>query len=275
LENEEKEKKQLLEKLKKEEEILSRAHKDAILADNIGFDKRKEKLREELKASKAELKEKQGLLRKQEKHMKEQHEILVSLEDKCRKYQSLIYEHKACIEYDKIKYKTEEDVIKLKERLQEVENKYEEEKRRCKQLITNHGNTIKNLNYELDTLTLELKEKDQITRVNYLKINELKRLIRASKKPRNEVKRVEDVAVNVDGLKKVIMVEKNIQCDGLKESGSNQIIEEERSPISVVELRKNFNDGIMQAMPTNDIEDITNRSNVFQKSIFYRKKAQV
>eukprot|EP00826_Nyctotherus_ovalis_P039372 TRINITY_DN3785_c0_g2_i1.p1 TRINITY_DN3785_c0_g2~~TRINITY_DN3785_c0_g2_i1.p1 ORF type:complete len:269 (-),score=99.33 TRINITY_DN3785_c0_g2_i1:40-846(-) len=267
--------------------MLSRVQNEVILDNDIGFDNKREKLKEELKVYKAELKEKQVLLRKQERHMKEQHEIVINLEEKCRKYQALIYEHKAgtaAEQRNERKQKTEEDIARLREKLQEEENKYEEEKIRCKQLINNHENLIKDLNYELDSLTLELKQKNQIARINYLKINELKRLIRAHGRPRGELVRTERklevdtnlIAANVDKLKRVMMTEKNLQTNSFFQgtmSSPYQIIEEEKASTTLKESKKNFNDAVMQTIPVAEAEELPSRSsNLYPQTSLSRRK---
>jgi len=199
--------------------------------------------------------------------MKEQHEILVNLEEKCKKYQTLIYEHKTGVERGKERNRTEEDVMELKEQLEEAESKCEEERRKYNQLIANHENVIKNLNYELNALTLLLKDKDQMTKMNNLRINELNRLIKAHGKPKNRVIKTERkaesnaniIAVNLDKFKRVILTEESFQSETLKEATSHQIIEKEGSPILTLELKKNFNDAMMQTLTTSDVEDTANK----------------
>eukprot|EP00826_Nyctotherus_ovalis_P037626 TRINITY_DN3445_c0_g2_i2.p1 TRINITY_DN3445_c0_g2~~TRINITY_DN3445_c0_g2_i2.p1 ORF type:complete len:259 (-),score=69.63 TRINITY_DN3445_c0_g2_i2:442-1218(-) len=194
------------------------------------FKRKKERLKEELKTHKAELKEKQGLLRKQERYMKEQHENLIKLETKCRKLQALINEHKAgIVQPDVEEHKSEEDVNGLRDKLKEEEKKYEEEKKKHRQLIVAHENIVKNLNLELEAVTLQLKQKDHESRVNYLKINELKRLLRTNVRA-NIYKQPEVnsniVAMNVEQLKHVMIAEKiNIPAKWVEE----QRIEEEKS----------------------------------------------
>lgn len=236
LENEEKAKKKFVAKLQREEQMLSKANgecKNAPENDAL-FKRKKERLKEELKVHKAELKEKQGLLRKQEKHMKEQHENLIKLEAKCRKLQTLINEHKAgIVQLDVEEHKTEEDVNGLKEKLEEEERKHEEEKRKHRQLVAAHENVVRKLNLELEAVTLQLKQKDHESRVNYLKINELKRLLRTNvrvnihKQP--EVKS-NAIIMNVEQLKHAMMAEKNIDSDDNPvKRVEQQTIEEEKS----------------------------------------------
>jgi len=183
--------------------------------------KRKEQLKEEFRQHKNELKEKQLILRKQEKVMKDQHEANVKLEEKCRKLQTMINEKKAgVLTNDQEATKTEEDVIKLRNEYKETEKEYNNEKRKYKELIAGQETRIKDLNYELEKLQLELKQKDQESRINSLKINELKRQLRTnaktggqnnqaetqSKAPKSEVNE-NLIAMNVEQLKRDMQAE--------------------------------------------------------------------
>ena len=92
MENEEKAKKRLIEKLQKEHEMLKKINNPPRenLQNDATFTKRKEKLEEDLKIQKAKLKEKHEELQKKEKLMNEQHEKHIVLEEKCRKIQKLM-----------------------------------------------------------------------------------------------------------------------------------------------------------------------------------------
>ena len=140
--------------------------------------KKRDQLKKELKNKKTDYKEKQNLLRNQEKQMKEQHEAYISLEEKCRKLQTLINEKKAGLNNNETKVVTEEDIEKLEKDIKELKGVHQEEKRKYKQMITIQENKIKELNAQMDTLTLEYKEKDKECRLNALKISELKRQIK-------------------------------------------------------------------------------------------------
>ena len=165
--------------------MLLKVNKDSknVIENDIKFKEKKERLKEQLKQKKTELKEKQALLKKQEAYMKGQHENLIRLENKCRKLQTLINEHKAGVRKpDEEDSKTEEDIEKLKERLRGEEKEFKEEKKRYRQMIGTHENIVKGLNLELENIRVELKEKDYESRVNYLKINKLKIILRNNTK---------------------------------------------------------------------------------------------
>eukprot|EP01022_Parablepharisma_sp_SALTPOND_P026602 TRINITY_DN64475_c0_g1_i1.p1 TRINITY_DN64475_c0_g1~~TRINITY_DN64475_c0_g1_i1.p1 ORF type:complete len:319 (-),score=62.16 TRINITY_DN64475_c0_g1_i1:985-1941(-) len=215
------------------------------IENEADFKKRKEQLKEELRNYKNELKEKQNLLRKQEKYMKDQHESFINLEERCRKLQTLVYERKAgIIPADDENAKTEEDVAKLREELKNTDKAYNEEKKKYKQLITGQETRIKDLSYELERLNLVLKQKDQESRMNSLKINELKRQLRTGAKAGTEgigkAKKSEVnenlIAITVDQLKRDMMAEMHHRSES---KGSASLIgETELVPKEVVEEKK-------------------------------------
>ena len=167
LENEEKAKKKIIQELEGEKHSLLRIQKEQkkamdVMINEKELKKKRDQLKEELRNKKNELKEKQNLLRKQEKQMKEQHEALISLEEKCRKLQSLIYEKKAGVGAAATEVKTEEDIKTLEGEIKELEQTQSEEKKKYKQMITTQENKIKELSLQIETLNLELKQKDQV-----------------------------------------------------------------------------------------------------------------
>lgn len=192
LENEEKAKKKIIQELEGEKHSLLRIQKEQkkamdVMINEKELKKKRDQLKEELRNKKNELKEKQNLLRKQEKQMKEQHEALITLEEKCRKLQTLVYEKKAGLSSNSAEAKTEDDVRVLEAEIKELERTQMEEKKKYKQMITTQENKIKELSLQIETLNLELKQKDQECRLNTLKINELKRQLRmGAMKPANE-----------------------------------------------------------------------------------------
>ncbi len=167
---------------------MLRAQKDAkrpgdVVSTELDLKKRKDQLKEELRSRKNELKEKQSILRKQEKQMKDQHETLIRLEERCRKLQTLIAEKKAGAAHGspgETKARTQADVEALQAEIREAERNYNEDKKKYKQLIATQENRVKDLSLQLEGLQLELKQKDQESRMNTLKINELKRQLRIS-----------------------------------------------------------------------------------------------
>jgi ethanolamine utilization protein EutQ (cupin superfamily) len=207
---------------------------------------KRDQLREELKLKKAEYKEKQNLLRKQEKQMREQHEAYISLEEKCRKLQGLINEKRAGIVPNTGKNVTEEDIAKLEESVKELEKTQLEEKRKYKNMITTQENKIKELNAQLDTLNLELKQKDQECRLNALKISELKRQIRlGAVKPGDTVSiqtRQERIVVDPNIAKGVEQIKKDMQAEKVANSCSTpekvQPWEENAKPVENNEVKE-------------------------------------
>jgi len=193
LENEEKAKKKIIQELEGEKHSLLRIQKEQkkamdVMINEKELKKKRDQLKDELRNKKNELKEKQNLLRKQEKQMKEQHESLITLEEKCRKLQTLVYEKKAGLSNSSSEAKTEDDIKNLENEIKELEKTESAEKAKYKQMITTQENKIKELSLQIETLNLELKQKDQECRLNTLKINELKRQLRAgaTKQPNNQ-----------------------------------------------------------------------------------------
>lgn len=214
LENEERAKKKVLQELESEKQSLLKIQKEQkkamdVMINEKDLKKKRDQLKEELRAKKNEYKEKQNLLRKQEKQMKEQHETYITLEEKCRKLQGLINEKKAGISSDNAKAVTEDDVNKLEDSIKDLERIQAEEKRKYKQMITTQENKIKELNAQLDTLTLELKQKDQECKLNSLKIKELKRQIRLGvAKPAENAQVDPNIAKGVEQIKRDMQAEK-------------------------------------------------------------------
>ena len=149
------------------------------IEDDAAFIKRRNKLQEELKLQKNKLKEKRELLQKKEKQMIEQYEKYVSLEERCRRMQILITEHKAGIKPTIIEaHKTEEDVENIRKQLAEAQKGYNEEKEQHNLLVRQHQNKIKELRKKLESVNRELQVKVEESRSNYLKVNELKKYMR-------------------------------------------------------------------------------------------------
>lgn len=133
------------------------------LADDKDLLVKRDQLREELKLKKNELKEKQNILRLQEKHMKDQHENLIKMDEKCRKLSTLINEKKAGIKREgEEEGKTQADVDALDIEIKELERKQIEDKKKYKVLISTQENKIKDLSLNLEKANLELKMKDQV-----------------------------------------------------------------------------------------------------------------
>ena len=173
--------------------------------------KKRDKLKEDLRNKKNELKEKQGLLRRQEKQMKEQHEAYITLEEKCRKLESSINIKKAGLSSNPTEAITENDIQSLEEEIKSLEQAQNEEKRKYKQMISTQENKLKELTSQVDALTFQLKQKDQECRMNALKINELKRHIRTGAGKLNLDKCDQDIykyTKNVEEIKRDMEAEK-------------------------------------------------------------------
>lgn len=183
LENEEVARRKVIQELESEKNSLLRIQREQnkamdVVANERELKKRRDQLKEELRNKKNELKEKQGLLRRQEKQMKEQHEAYINLEEKCRKLQGIINNKRAGLSLGTTEVITEGDVQALEDEIKILELSQSEEKKKYKQMIATQENKLKELTGQIDALGLELKQKDQECRLNALKISELKRQIR-------------------------------------------------------------------------------------------------
>eukprot|EP00826_Nyctotherus_ovalis_P060391 TRINITY_DN8469_c0_g2_i1.p1 TRINITY_DN8469_c0_g2~~TRINITY_DN8469_c0_g2_i1.p1 ORF type:complete len:442 (+),score=151.18 TRINITY_DN8469_c0_g2_i1:31-1326(+) len=183
LENEEVARRKVIQELESEKNSLLRIQREQskamdVMANERELKKRRDQLKEELRNKKNELKEKQGLLRRQEKQMKEQHEAYINLEEKCRKLQGIINNKRAGLSLGTTEIITEGDVQTLEDEIKTLELSQSEEKKKYKQMIATQENRLKELTGQIDALNLELKQKDQECRLNTLKISELKRQIR-------------------------------------------------------------------------------------------------
>jgi len=162
-ENEEVEKKRALDELENEKSKLQR------LKRNIGGNEdfrsthaviiRKDELYEQLKKRRQELKDKTAVGRKQEKQIKDQHEIISILEEKCRKVKDALKMQKMQPLKEEIQKKTEEQTTA---EIKGLEFEISQEKRNYKDLITHEENEISELQLLLDRLNLEAKQKDQV-----------------------------------------------------------------------------------------------------------------
>ncbi len=124
--------------------------------------------------------------REDEKLMKNQHEQLVLLEERCRKMGQLIKEKKK--EKAKLKEESEsaangggkytmEELERLTLQVKEAEKEKVAEEKKLRSQINQQEQQIKSLNHELNLLNLQIKEKDQEYRLNELKIKELRRQV--------------------------------------------------------------------------------------------------
>ena len=210
LENEEKEKRSLLEKLKEEEETLIKGQ--AVYEYKENKNDMNEQLAKEIKSRKEELKEKQKILKKKDKYLKVQNNKLVTLEEQASRIESLIAKHKA----DPLDVnKKEEDLEILKEQLKQAENEYNEQKKKYRKIILTEKAQIKDMNFELEKLTLIIKQKNYENRMNNIRINELKNQLRANKRSRAKLvcakKKISIdpklMALNINRLKEDIKAE--------------------------------------------------------------------
>eukprot|EP00826_Nyctotherus_ovalis_P058137 TRINITY_DN7973_c0_g1_i5.p1 TRINITY_DN7973_c0_g1~~TRINITY_DN7973_c0_g1_i5.p1 ORF type:complete len:235 (+),score=83.87 TRINITY_DN7973_c0_g1_i5:209-913(+) len=223
--------------------------------DMIGkevFTQRKAKLQEELKIQKAKLKEKRELLQKKEKHMIEQHEKYIALEERCRRMQTLIAEYKAGIKPPVVEtHKTEEDVKSIQGQLAELLRKYEQEKQEHSLSVKKHQELIKDLKNKLCKANAELQSKVEETRSNYIKINELKKYVRivpngnvintaiearsVASQPDRIVNNqpIEDVArENIEEAKEEVIVEDRVEAKKeAKVERAEEVIPEKKEPV--------------------------------------------
>lgn len=204
----------LLEKLRQEEAVLLKVQEESRSENNVMA--LKEQLTEELEFYRKELKEKQSFVKKKERFMKEQRENFMKLTEQCRKLKELITQYKKN-EY-KFDYCVEEGTEKYKVELQAAELDYEEQRNNYQQLIANQKPLINELNFELERLMLILKQKIQESRINKLKINELKRRLRTTIGSQLKSIKINKefaidpkiIAINVQQLKKDMKAEKSI-----------------------------------------------------------------
>lgn len=218
LENEEREKKSLLEKLKREEETLIKGQPLIDYEEN--YNETNEQLVKEVRERREELREKQVLLRKKEKHVKTLNDKLAALDKEARRVEDLIAKRKAnpSAATDN---KKEENIEELKEKLRAAENDYNEQKKKCKRMTAAEEKSISDMNFELEKLTLVIKQRNYESRVNTIRINELKKQLRASRKSRAKVvvakKKIaidpKIMAFNINSLKEDIKAEESIKGD--------------------------------------------------------------
>ena len=150
---------QSLLKIKKEQQRAMN-----VMINEKDLKKKLDEIRKDTMQKKAEIREKQNILRKQDKQMKDQHEALIVLDEKCRKLNAIVAEKKAGIGEFAEKAKSQQDIEKLELEIKQLEKVEREEKVRYKQMITEQENKIKDMNNRIDSLNLELKAKDQVTR---------------------------------------------------------------------------------------------------------------
>jgi len=254
LENEEAAKRKMIQELETEKNSLLRIQReqnkamDAMLNDRE-LKKRRDQLREELRNKKNELKEKQGLLRRQEKQMKEQHEAYINLEEKCRKLQTLINTRRAGLSSGITEIITESDVQALEEEIKELEQSQTEEKKKYKQMIATQENKLKELTVQVDSLNLELKKKDQECRLNALKISELKRQIRLSVGRQDKYgitpQELSEYTKNVEQMKRDMKAEKVSLESRPAELTGNEVLEEQND-LEVMQNKDEAKEKIMK-----------------------------
>ncbi len=164
-ENEEKEKRKIIEDLEGEKQKLRKLHNKGY---NSGMDAvkghgvvaRKDELYEQLREKKAELKEKQLIARKQERQIKEQHEFIVTTEEKTRKLRESLSVKKPEPAVTPEERRSPEEV---QAEIRELEMEEAKERKRYKQLISTQETALGELTMQLERLNVELKQKDQVS----------------------------------------------------------------------------------------------------------------
>ena len=134
------------------------------ISNSKDFKARKKKITSELDEVKKALREKQGDLRKNEKIMKEQHEKLITLEEKCKKLHVAIKDKKAKgSQTDQpTKHRTQEDLDKLDQEIHDLEGKKKVEEKKFKKTVETQEHKIGELQMQINLLNMQLKEKDQV-----------------------------------------------------------------------------------------------------------------
>lgn len=125
---------------------------------------------------KNELKEKQELLREEEKAIKDEHAQIIEMEGKCRMLAQLMRDHNRATEppapareiHDNEIDEANREIEILEKQLKEEENNYKKKLRKFKFKVDE-------ADAENNILAVKLKEKDQEGRLNDLRIRELKR----------------------------------------------------------------------------------------------------
>ncbi|CAG9315037.1 unnamed protein product [Blepharisma stoltei] len=143
-----------------------------------GYPEKVESLKQEIKSLKERYRELLSRQKQDEKILKEQHEKCVDLEEKCRKIKAMIKQKKQEEDEPKPKEITERDIRELEEKIKETEQKKKEEEQKLKKRIKELESQVKESRYNINTLNIKLKEKDQECRLSMLKIKELRRAVR-------------------------------------------------------------------------------------------------
>lgn len=163
---------------------------------NINFAQRMEGLREECRQVKDKYRELVNQQKQDEKNLKEQHQVCIDLEEKCRKLKVMVKNRKplppvAILEEDEepaLPGFTNSDIDSMKRQIEKLEQKKRDEEAKMKLRIKDLETQVRESRLSIDILNVQLKEKDQELRLNILKIKELKRAsnntkLRSSSKP--------------------------------------------------------------------------------------------
>eukprot|EP00744_Colponema_vietnamica_P001630 GILI01002681.1.p1 GENE.GILI01002681.1~~GILI01002681.1.p1 ORF type:complete len:457 (+),score=130.11 GILI01002681.1:573-1943(+) len=135
-------------------------------------------LMEDLKVHREKLREIQGQKSRDEKVLKQQHEQLVNLEEKCRKLQQLLSAKKKPEEDEPKPQVSESDIKDLEWKMKVLSEAKKMEEKKYKLKMQQAQLQVKELQLQVEALSIQLKEKDQECRLNALKIKELNRTIR-------------------------------------------------------------------------------------------------
>lgn len=138
-------------------------------------------MKNQVTEARQDIRDKTEIFRREEKAMKHEHQQMVEMEDKCRKLTQLLKYYntnkgveepvKAPQRYDR------EEIVKLKKEIQSLEVSKKEEEKEFKRQGKKQEQEKSDLQRDLDILALKLKEKRHESRLNDLKIKELRRQI--------------------------------------------------------------------------------------------------
>ncbi|CDW74028.1 UNKNOWN [Stylonychia lemnae] len=146
-------------------------------------------LSNQLRVQKDEYKRLKDLNLQDQKLMKQQHEQVMRLEEKCKKIQIMIKDSKNKNTTQRSNMPpmvTDLTKSRLEDEVKEMDEQRIKDEKRYKQQVGKLDQQLKQLNHELQILSIKLKEKDQEVKLNELKIRELKKQVPNTKlKPLN------------------------------------------------------------------------------------------
>lgn len=148
------------------------------LGPDVVLNKRFKKTKGSLADLKNEVKEKQELLRTQEKLVQEDHNTIVEMEEKCRKLAQLMREHNKTSENAPPEQNiSEKEIQDLNDEIQKLEEEKASNEESFKKVLRKLKFDVKEAESHTTLLSVKLKEKEQESRLDDLRIRELKRSI--------------------------------------------------------------------------------------------------